>query len=106
MSSDINKRVGAIIEVTDKKVRFLGYGTYTGEDILGSDDIDICGDFISEFDDGIAVGKIELDSGKIMYECEAHIYDIVTIQTMLNDYITSGYDIINVDIDDLRKEKN
>lgn len=98
----VKSRVGSIVDVSDKVVRFLGFGTYKGVETLSSDDADVCGQ-LSEFGD-IAVNKIELDSGKILYECEAHIFDEVTVTQKLLEYLKSGYDIINVDIDDVREE--
>jgi hypothetical protein len=100
---NIERRVGAIVDVADRTVRFLGYGTYKGEEILSSDDGDLCGDLLEIGD--IAVSKIELDCGKIIYECEAHISDEQSTTNRLVEYLKAGYDIVNIDIEDVRSGK-
>jgi hypothetical protein len=102
--NDVNNRVGVIIDATEKVVRFLGYGTYVGQELLDVDESEICGDAFALVDGGIAVGKIELDSGQIMYECEAHVESQEQVEGQLKEYIRMGYDVIQTDIYTLRNE--
>lgn len=97
----IGERVGAILGSDDKKLEFLGYGTYQGEEIpkegFG---------FMAEVcrNEGIKNPCIQLDSGKVVYGCECWWGPEDEIKNQIESYKNVGANIIEVDIDAAREQ--
>jgi hypothetical protein len=92
----IGDRVGAIFAETDKRVEFLGYGSYAGDFVP-----ETAGGFLAEIAKIVESKnpKIFLDSGKVVWGCECWWGPEEEIKKHLE-----GREIIQVDIDDLRKK--
>lgn len=90
-------RVGCILESNDKEVKFLGYGKLVGAEIPH--------DKVVGFGERIRKAKqknpkIILDSGKDVFGCECWWNDEEVIKKRMKGLI-----IIDVDIDEVRKEQ-
>ena len=91
--------MGAIFGASPDSVEFLGYGVYDG-------------DFIPNGAGGIGpvcveIGKtnprITLDNGKVVWGCECWWGPEEHIKAVLARKKLGGGDVINVDIDEIRK---
>lgn len=86
----VGSRVGAFIDARpDGKVRFLGYGTYVGDEVPP---VDI-------FPKGAPNPKIQLDNGKVVWGCECFWGE----EERLKEYL-SKKTIQEVDVDAIREE--
>lgn len=94
-------RVGAILGSENKKVEFLGYGTYEGEEIP-VDAIGLFGRLCK--DAGRPNPKIRLDNGEIVWGCECWWGGEKAVKKQLDEYKEAGYSIEDVSIREIRKE--
>ena len=92
METKIGTRVGAILEVTDRHVKFLGYGTYLG-DFIPEEAVGFLAAFFKETQQ--TCPKIELDSGQIVYGCECWWEEANRVKKFLSDYNT--VETVNID---------
>lgn len=62
-------RIGAMLSATAESVRFLGYGTYEGDEVPEG-----AGGFIGEAmaKEGITNPKLVLDNGDVVWGCECY----------------------------------
>ena len=95
METKIGTRVGAILEVNDHHVKFLGYGKYVG-DFIPEEAVGFLAAFFKETQKSCP--KIELDSGKIVYGCECWWEEAERVKKILSDYDN----VETVDIDRIR----
>ena len=97
METKIGTRVGAILEVTDRHVKFLGYGKYVG-DFIPEVAVGFLAAFFKETQQ--TCPKIELDSGQIVYGCECWWEEEARVKKILSTYDR----VENVDIDRIRAD--
>ena len=93
----IGSRVGAVLGAKEGKCEFLGYGIYEGDFVPEG----AVGFMAKALVDNHQVNpKICLDSGKVVWGCECWWGDEEKVKKILSQY----KDIVNVDIDIVRKE--
>jgi hypothetical protein len=92
------ERVGAILSSDTKArvVRFLGFGRYESCEVPPED--------IGGLNLGIENPKIRLDSGKVVWGCECWWGGAAKIDALLQSWKAEGFEIVEVDIDDARRE--
>lgn len=90
-------RVGAILSSKNGIVKFIGYGIYVG-DAIPKEAVGFMAEALKETK--TVNPKIELDSGKVVYGCECWWGSEKRVKEILD----SSKEIVNVDIDDIRKE--
>jgi len=98
---EVGQRVGAILGAKEGIVEFLGYGVYEGDHIPE--------EAVGFMADASRVCKwtnprIRLDSGKVVYGCECWWGSEAKVKVQLAEYRASGYRIVEVDIDAIRKK--
>ena len=94
MTRKVGARVGAMLGAGDKLVRFLGYGTYVGDEVPPPT--------IGGFNIGLPNPKIKLDSGKIVWGCECWWGSEEGMKAKVEAWRKAGYTIEDVDIDAAR----
>ena len=95
METKKGKRVGAILEVNENDVKFLGYGNYVG-DYIPEEAVGFLASFFKETQKPCP--KIELDSGKVVYGCECWWEEEDRVKKILSTYDR----VEDVDIDNIR----
>lgn len=94
-------RVGAVLGSEEKVVQFLGYGVYEG-DFVPAEAVGFMADALREND--ITNPKIRLDNGRIVYGCECWWGPEGAVKKRIEGWKTAGYQIVDVDMDEIRKE--
>ena len=92
METKIGTRVGAILEVNDSQVKFLGYGKYIG-DFIPEEAVGFLAAFFKETQQ--TCPKIELDSGQIVYGCECWWEEAEQVKKILSNY--NNVETVNID---------
>lgn len=93
----MGKRVGAILSSDKDTVNFLGWGEYIGDEIPS---VDSGGILALLHENGVSNPCIVLDSGKKVYGCECWWGSVEKIKESIGNK-----ELIEIDIDDVRKEK-
>ena len=97
METKVGTRVGAILEVNECDVKFLGFGQYVG-DFIPEEAVGFLATFFKETHKPCP--RIKLDSGKTVYGCECWWEEEERVKKIL-----SSYDRVeNVDIDKIRTD--
>jgi hypothetical protein len=94
----VGERVGCILGAKDKKVKFLGYGTYIGNEVP-KEAAGWMAEGLIEHD--LTNPKIELDNGDIVYGCECWWGGEEHVKEMLDNY---DGEIVEIKIEKVRKE--
>jgi hypothetical protein len=97
VEAKVGTRVGAILEVNDNDVKFLGFGRYIG-DFVPEEAVGFLATFFKETRKPCP--KIELDSGKVVYGCECWWEEEGRVKKILSNYDK----VENVDIDKIRTD--
>jgi hypothetical protein len=103
MAIRIEDKVGAILDynVKSKRIRFLGYGIYEGN-FVPHQAIGYLRDILVS--NNATCPRIKLDTGKYVYGCECWWGSVDIIDKELEKARNDGYEVVNVDIDEVRKE--
>jgi len=97
VETKIGTRVGAILEVNECEVKFLGFGKYVG-DFIPDEAVGFLASFFKEMQKPCP--RIELDSGKLVYGCECWWEEEARVKKILSNYDR----VENVDIDRIRAD--
>lgn len=98
---NVGDRVGAIFGTHDNRVSFFGYGVYVGEEVP-TEAVGFLADNLRECSGRNP--KIQLDSGQTVYGCECWWAPEERIELKLERYRTLGFLIVDVDIEQIRKD--
>lgn len=94
----IGKRVGCILEADEKVIKFLGFGTYVGDEIPDAN----TGGFGSLLHaNKIPNPKIVLDNDKVVFGCECWWGSMEQVKEQLS----GERKVVWVDIDEVRKNR-
>jgi hypothetical protein len=104
MSESQDERVGAILgaNAETKIVKFLGYGTFQGCEVPSPDASGWMAESLRKHQRSNP--KILLDSGKVVWGCECWWGPEDDIKAKIERYKSQGFTIVEVDIDEIRKE--
>ena len=97
----IGRRIGAILGSDDKKVKFLGFGKYEG-DFIPLEAVGFLAENLRK--NQMTNPKLLLDNGKIVYGCECWWGSEEEVKIQLENYKKDNLEIIDVDIDEIRKQ--
>lgn len=103
MKREIENRVGAILGANEKSkiLKFFGFGVIVADEIP-KDAVGFLADILKE--SGNKNPCIKLDSGKKVYGCECWWGGEEKMKEVLERYKENGFTIVDVDIDEVRKE--
>lgn len=93
-----NNRVGCILSSDDKKVEFLGWGSYIG-DTIPTKDAGGFGPILHEM--GRANPTIRLDNGDLVYGCECWWGSVKRVKDIIKEK-----EVVEVSIHDYRNFEN
>lgn len=94
----IGDRIGAILSSDEHEVRFLGYGTYLGEEVPPKEGPATPARYVSKI--GHKNPKLHMDSGEIVWGCECWWSDIENVKNEMIVWRESGRRIIETKISD------
>lgn len=95
----VGEKVGVILgaDPVKKIVKYLGYGTYQGDQERPPEGI-------GGFNIGLPGPKIVLDNGDVVWGCECWWGSAQGIKEQLEIYRASGFEVVKVSIADERKQ--
>jgi ABC-type proline/glycine betaine transport system substrate-binding protein len=82
-------------------VKFLGYGTYVGDELPTTAAGWLAPALVEE---GVTNPKLELDSGKVVWGCECWWGAESGVKAKIEAYREAGWEIVESDIDAIRAE--
>lgn len=94
--AEIGGRVGAILSAKDKKVNFIGWGTYLGYEVPPNRGPKSIATYLSEAN--IPNPKIQLDNGKFVFGSECWWGTVEEVEKTIAEYVEAGSELVEVDL--------